>query len=496
MAQLTYTSLDEVNQSHAALRAGYKSGKAKSIKYRKHQLLQLAYLLQDNKEKFNEAIKNDLGRSSLENEMLEIFVSLAEIKQSFDNVEKWAKPESAPLSLYFLTSPKIRKEAKGVVLIFVPYNYPIFLLMSPIAGAIAAGNAVCVKTSELLPATSSLLADLFPQYLDQDLYRVVTGDVPVATRLLELRWDHVLYTGSGRVGKIVAAAAAKHLTPVTLELGGKSPTIVDPKFDLKLAARRILWGRFSNAGQTCTAPEYVLVPKEGEEALIAAMKEIISEFFPEGTSKESFGRAPTDAYFARVKGLLDTTKGTIVSGGETDPSTRYIAPTIVRGVTLDDSLMTEEIFGPILPIVVVESFDEAIEIINAREHPLALYAFTSDIGLKDTIFDSTHSGACVHNDVLMHVCDGGAHTGKYSFDLFTHLRATMSVPNWMESILSARYPPFTARKVRQLEQSTMPSFPPRDSVYATKQQTFKWIIAAVTIISAAAWLILHPFTLF
>ena len=247
MAQPTYTSLDEVNlvstvhpstrpgamiaglglQTHAALRAGYKLGKAKSIKYRKHQLLQLAYLLQDNRENFNEAIKNDLGRSSLENEMyvslrqaptsakrlsflsnrLELFLSLAEVKESFDNVEKWSKPESAPLSLYSFTSPKIRKEAKGVVLIFVPYNYPIFLLMSPIvsaitrvkrppsltgsqAGAIAAGNAVCVKTSELLPATSSLLAELFPRYLDQDLYRVVTGDVPVATRLLELRWDH------------------------------------------------------------------------------------------------------------------------------------------------------------------------------------------------------------------------------------------------------------------------------------------------------------------
>ncbi|KAF9647400.1 NAD-aldehyde dehydrogenase [Thelephora ganbajun] len=500
MADLQYTPIEEIEKIHASLQAGFKSGRARDIKYRKHQLLQLAYLLKDNKDRFNQAAGLDLGRSYPENEILEHYVSLEQIKYTFDNFEKWTKPESAEFSIYFGARPQIRKEPKGVVLIFVPFNYPIMLLMSPLAGAIAAGNTICVKVSELLPATSSLLAELFPKYLDQDLYRIVNGDIPVSTKLLELPWDHILYTGSGRVGKIVAAAAAKHLTPVTLELGGKCPTIVDPRVNLKVAAKRILWGRTSNAGQTCVAPDYVLIPKNGEEAFINALKEAYREFYPNGTTEPgNIARLPNHGSFDRVKGLLDDTKGTIILGGETDREAKYIAPTIVKNVGPEDSLMKDEIFAPILPIITVGDFDEAIEFINARDHPLALYIFTDDSKLKEKVFSNTRSGSCVCNEVVLQIPtpglpfggfgasgNGGYHTGKYSFDLFTHQRSTLTMPNWMEVALASRYPPFSSRKSKLVETLSSPSFPPRDSVYNPRGWG-KWVVGFLTLGASILW---------
>lgn len=501
MTDLKYTPVEEIPKIHASLQTGFKSGKARDVKYRKHQLLQLAYLFKDNKDRFNEAARQDLGRSYSENEVLEFYLSLEQVKTIFDNFEKWAKPESAGLSIYLGARPHIRKEPKGVVLIFVPFNYPLILLASPLAGAIAAGNAACVKTSELLPATSSLLAELFPKYLDQNLYRIVNGNIPVSAKLLELPWDHILYTGSGRVGKIVAAAAAKHLTPVTLELGGKCPTIVDPRANLKVAAKRILWGRTSNAGQTCVAPDYVLVPKDGEEDFITALKEAYEEFYPNGTTEPGIiGRLPNHGNFDRVKKLLDNTEGTVILGGETDRETKYVAPTIVRGVGPDDSLMSEEIFAPILPIVAVNDFDEAIEFINSRDHPLALYVFTDDSKLKEKVFDNTRSGSCVCNEVVLQIPtpglpfggvgasgNGGYHTGKYSFDLFTHQRSTLTMPNWMEIALAARYPPFSVKKAKMVESLSSPSFPPRDSVYNPKGWWRKWLLACLTLGASLWW---------
>lgn len=500
MVDLEYTPIEEIEQIHASLQLGFKSGKARDIKYRKHQLLQLAYLLKDNKDRFNEAARQDLGRAYSENEVIEFFGSLEQIKYIFDNFEKWAKPECAELSVYFGARPHIRKEPKGVVLIFVPFNFPILLLVSPLAGAIAAGNAACVKVSELIPATSSLLAELFPKYLDPNMYRVVNGDIPVSSKLLELPWDHILYTGSGRVGKIVATAAAKHLTPVTLELGGKCPTIVDPRANLKVAAKRILWGRTSNAGQTCVAPDYVLIPKDGEESFITALKEAYLEFYPNGTTEPGVtARLVNHGTFDRVKRLLDNTKGTIVLGGDTNREAKYVAPTIVRNVRPDDSLMSEEIFAPILPIVTVNDFDEAIDFVNSRDHPLALYVFTDDSNLKETVFNKTRSGGCICNEVLLQIPtpglpfggvgasgSGGYHTGKYSFDLFTHQRSTLTMPNWMELLLASRYPPFSDKKSKMSASILSPNFPPRDSVYKPKGWPKKFVVIFL-MLGASLW---------
>ncbi|KII87702.1 hypothetical protein PLICRDRAFT_112150 [Plicaturopsis crispa FD-325 SS-3] len=459
---LVYTPLEEIPKIRDHLRAGFKSGKTKSIAYRKEQLLGLAYLIKDNTTALEDAIREDMGRHALETAVADIGGMIVEAKVAYDNVEKWAKTERAPFNFnYAAMRPSIRKEPKGVVCIIGPFNIPVWLLLGPLAGAIAAGNACVLKPSEMAPATAALITELLPRYLDPELYGVVNGGVAETTRLLELQWDHILYTGNGKVGRIVSIAAAKHLTPVTLELGGKNPVVIDPKCDLAVAAKRILWGKAANAGQLCVCPDYVLIQPEVQDKFIAALKEAHDTFYPEGPAKsESMGRIINATHFKRVKTLLDNTKGTIAFGGETDEATRYIAPTVVTNVTGDDSLMSEEIFGPVLAVISVKDVDEAIEFINARDHPLAVYVFSQDAAFKSKVFDNTQSGSALANDVVIHpVIDGlplggvgpsgsGMHTGKYSFDTFTHLRATIDSPKFVDIVMNARYPPYTVRRPR------------------------------------------------
>ncbi|KAJ3560158.1 hypothetical protein NP233_g11017 [Leucocoprinus birnbaumii] len=407
MAELEYTSLEGIEQIHKNLRAGFHSGKSKDVKYRKYQLLQLAYMIQDNTERFREALAADLGRPPFESQFLEIGSSIMEARTAWAGVHKWAKPEKPPLSM--ISTPLhsvIYKEPKGVVLIISPFNYPVWTSMCPLVrlslaqngslsthglclmlsnqvGAIAAGNAVVLKPSENAPHVASLLTELIPKYLDPELVAVVNG---------------VLYTGSGRVGRIVGVAAAKQLTPVSLELGGKSPVFIDPNCDLEVAAKRIMWGKVVNAGQTCVAPDYVLVPIDFQEKFVNALKDACDEFYPESTSTPgAYSRLITPQAFKRVKGLLDDTKGKIVFGGETDEKQKFIAPTVVKDVAFNDSLMSEEIFGPILPVIPVKDVEEAIKFVNDNDHPLAFSMIQSY-----PVFTRTQSGAAVANDVLLH----------------------------------------------------------------------------------------------
>ncbi|KAG5649774.1 hypothetical protein H0H81_002077 [Sphagnurus paluster] len=489
MPELAYTPIEEIDKIHGELRAGYQSGKLKSIAYRKYQLLQLAYLMKDNSKRFEEALLADLGRPSLEAHFLEISTSIGEIKTAYSSVEKWAKPEKPALSLNFtVMRPVIYKEAKGVVLIISPFNYPVWLTICPLAGALAAGNSVLLKPSELTPATSSLLAELIPKYLDSDLVRVVNGAIPESTKLLSLPWDHIMYTGGFRVGQIVATAAAKYLTPVTLELGGKSPVIIDPECDLATAARRILWGKVVNAGQTCVAPDYILVPRSFQDKFVEALKTAYESFYPtsaEASSPQAYSRIVTPQAFNRIKGLLDNTKGTIIAGGETDEATKYIAPTLIKDVKGDDSLMREEIFGPLLPIVPVEDVDEAIAFVNARDHPLALYVFSQNAEFKAKVFNSTQSGAAVANEVVIHPgAEGlpfggvgpsgyGAHTGKFTFDTFTHMRSSLDSPSWIDKIIGFRYPPYTDSKLKAALK-LLPSLPARPTGPPAEIARTKW----------------------
>jgi len=315
----------------------------------------------------------------------------------------------------------------------------------------------------------------------------------------------VLYTGSGRVGKIVAAACAKHLTPVSLELGGKSPVVIDPAGDLALAARRMLWGKVVNAGQTCVAPDYVLVPRSAQAALIEELKKVYASFYTEEQPVDApgnFARLATPQAFARIKGLLDRTEGTVVVGGQTDEATKFIAPTIVADVKPGDSLMSEEIFGPLLPIVPVEDVDEAIRFINARDHPLALYVFSQNQEFKDRVFRSTQSGAFSANECIIHSgLEGlpfggvgpsgyGEHTGKFTFDMFTHLRTSIDSPGWLDIILKFRFPPYTAAKLKGSDKlkkklPAKPRGPPSIAALSGGSSWSKWFVVAFVAALAA-----------
>ncbi|EKM75339.1 hypothetical protein AGABI1DRAFT_46604 [Agaricus bisporus var. burnettii JB137-S8] len=474
MVDLKYTPVEEIEKIQATLRNGFRSGRTKNIEYRKYQLLQLAYMLQDNVKRLEEALAADLGRPPLESQFLEIGPSMMDARNAWAGVDKWAKTERAPFSINgFAMRPVIYKEPKGVVLIISPFNYPVWLCMSPLAGAIAAGNAVLLKPSESTPHVSSLFAELIPKYLDPELVAVVNGGVPETTKLLDLPWDHILYTGSGQVGRIVSAAAAKHLTPVSLELGGKSPVFIDPNCDIELAAKRILWGKCVNAGQTCTAPDYVLVPREVQDKFVNALKNSMDNFYPESVATPGvFSRLVTPQAFNRIKGLLDNTKGTIVIGGEMDEATKFIAPTIVKDVPTNDSLMNEEIFGPVLPIVPVKDVEEAIAYVNSNDHPLAVYVFSQDAAYKQKVFSRTQSGSAVANEVVIQPgieglpfggigpSGSGYHTGKYTFDMFTHLRASLDSPGWLDKILGFRFPPYTDKSIKA-SQRILKSLPPR-----------------------------------
>ncbi|KAF8524447.1 NAD-aldehyde dehydrogenase [Gautieria morchelliformis] len=476
-SSLVSTPLEEIPKIHASLFAGFANGTGKlsSIQFRKNQLLQLGYAFHDNLDRWHDALAKDMGRPKFEANMSDVSAMLSEVSFAYKNLGGWTKA-TGPTN-WSITwapfSPTIRKEPVGVVFIITPFNFPIWTL-GPLVGAIAAGCPALIKPSELTPATSSLMAEILPKYLDQDVYRIVNGGVEVATKVLELKWDHILYTGSGRVGRIVATAAARHLTPVTLELGGKSPVFIDPAMDLKVAARRILWGKFMNAGQTCIAPDYVLIPESIKDSFVKECQDVYNSFYPAGPRKsDSFGRIISEGHLNRLKRYLDETKGEIVFGGEAEHEDKYLAPTLVKNVSLDDSLMQDEIFGPVLPLVTVKDVKEAIQVVNKRDRPLALYIFSNNAGYRSQVLDSTLSGAAVVNDVLMQggcqtipfggsgPSGSGSHKGKFSFDTFTHSRPTIRSPSWIDFIVGFRFPPYTTNKFKAMNRQLMPSLPAR-----------------------------------
>jgi aldehyde dehydrogenase (NAD+) len=374
----------------------------------------------------------------------------------------------------FLTPGRgeIVREPLGVVLVIAPWNYPVQLTLAPLVGVLAAGNAAVVKPSELAPATSGELARLVRLHLDADAVHVVEGGVPETTALLAERFDHIFYTGNGTVGRIVLEAAARHLTPVTLELGGKSPTYVAEDADLEVAARRIVWGKFTNAGQTCVAPDYVLAARPTLDALKPLIVEAIREAFGDDPAgSPDFGRIVDDRHFARLLGLVDPAH--VVTGGQSDAATRYLAPTVVEVADPEDAddpaaaVMREEIFGPVLPLVEVDGIDAAIAFVNRRDKPLALYVFTSDAEVRRRFVRDTTSGALGFNIPLAHLAvpglpfggvgasGMGAYHGERSVELFSHAKAVLALPARPDSTSWVR-PPFTALKERVIDRVVVP----------------------------------------
>lgn len=440
-----------------SLRAVFETGATKPLAWRRSQLRALRRLLVDGGAELEAALATDLGKPPAEAQVSEIGVVVAEIDHALRHLRRWAR--STPVVVPYAVAPasaRVVPEPLGVVLVIAPWNYPVQLLLGPLVGALAGGNAVVLKPSELAPATSSVLARLVPEYLDSRAVAVVEGAVDATTALLEHRFDHIFFTGGSGVARIVARAAAEHLTPTTLELGGKSPVWVDDTIDLDVAARRLAWGKFMNAGQTCVAPDYVLATPAVAARLTAAIGRAITAFYGDDPSTSpDYGRIVSDRHVERLAALLDDEQPAV--GGTVDRASRYIAPTVVDGARLDSAVMADEIFGPILPIVHVAGLDEAIRVIRSREKPLALYVFSAARSVERRLLRETSSGAVGVGVPSAHLLvaglpfggvgasGSGAYHGKRSFDTFTHEKALLRKPLAPDTI-GLVYPPFTTRR--------------------------------------------------
>jgi aldehyde dehydrogenase (NAD+) len=443
------------------LRAHFDTGVTKSLAWRLSQLDALEHFFMEREQDILEALRLDLGKPATEAFTSEIGIGLAELRYTRKKLASWMKPERVRTSNAAMPGRSyIYKEPLGVTLIIGAWNYPMQLVAVPTIGAIAAGNCVVLKPSEVAPNVAALMSHWIPKYLDPDAVQVVEGGVPETTSLLRQKFDHIFYTGNGVVGRIVMEAAAKHLTPVTLELGGKSPCIVDESTDLDLTAKRIVYGKFFNAGQTCVAPDYVLVHEHVHDALLNRMSAVIREFYGDDPKQSpDFARIVNERHHARLTGLL--TGADIVTGGDSDVKARYIAPTILKNVREDDAVMQEEIFGPILPVISVPSIDSAIAFVNRRPKPLALYAFSHDKSVQDRILAGTSAGGTTINHVFLHYAvhdlpfggvgesGMGAYHGRLSFDTFTHRRAVLKKPLFPDPPLL--FPPYSARKLRWIK---------------------------------------------
>lgn len=539
-----------VNADFAQLRHAYGSGRTRPLAWRRAQLDALRRLVTDNRDAFASAAMADLGKPAAETILMELNLVASEAKFVRNRLGLWAARH--PKAMHWMLQPAAGwtiAEPKGVVLIISPWNYSVLLALEPMADALAAGNAICLKPSELSPNTSRLIAELVPQYLDPEAVRVVEGGPKETGELLKCQFNHIFYTGGGHVGKIVMRAAAKHLTPVTLELGGKSPCFVDRTADINVAARRIAWGKFTNAGQTCVAPDYVLATPDVAEALAERIAVAITEFYGEDPkASPDFGRIINDRHFERlckllpigtvppeepssplvqvasavgaamdmvgrrfnvvaagrgsagetagggagsannaakpatgsntaaadsdatasaavepseihkVPGVFDSA-GRIVCGGKVDRAARYIAPTVLYGTSPDAPVMKEEIFGPILPILVVEDAESAIRFINKRSRPLAAYVFSRDHEVRLTFERQTSSGALGYSLPLGHLLSSrlpfggvgdsgiGAYRGKEGFRTFSHVKTVVTKPQFPDT-LRLVYPPFNEAKAK------------------------------------------------
>ncbi|MFI9331764.1 aldehyde dehydrogenase family protein [Kitasatospora sp. NPDC052868] len=425
----------------ARLRTAFRSGRTKPLAWRVEQLNRLRALIAENGDDLAAALHQDLGKPRAEASAAEIDLPIREIDHTLAHLEQWLSPEPVDVTAVFgpAATAGTRFDPLGTVLVIAPWNYPAQLLLVPLAGALAAGNTVVVKPSELAPATSALLARLIPGYLDREAVAVVEGGVPETTALLAERWDHIFYTGNGTVGRIVMRAAAEHLTPVTLELGGKSPVFVDRDADIDATAERLAATKFANAGQTCVAPDYVLTDPATARRLESALARAVERRFGADPQQSPvYGRIVNERHFDRLAALLGS--GRTVTGGGHDRADRYIAPTVLAEVAPDSPVMREEIFGPVLPIVEVADLDEAIGFINDRDKPLALYGFTGNETTRRRLREETSSGGLGFGLPMAHLrvpelpfggvgeSGLGAYHGRHSIATFSHRKALLDVP--------------------------------------------------------------------
>ncbi len=449
----THPDLARLDEIIDAQRKRFESGDTLPQRFREGQLTALLEALHRHEKKLGEALAHDLHKSEAETYISEVGFITHELKHTLRKLGKWMKDQRtgfAPMIAAPATS-YIHHQPLGLNLIISPWNYPVHLAIVPIVAALAAGNVAVLKPSELAPACSAAVADLIRETFDEDVVAVFEGGIEVSKGLLARRWDHIFFTGSTNVGRIVAKAGAEHLSRVTLELGGKSPAIVTATADLDLAAKRIAVGKCLNVGQTCIAPDYVLAEASIHDALLDRLKEALVKFYGEQPQQsDGLGRIINDHHFQRLVALIDPAK--VFHGGRTDRDDRWIEPTILRDVTLDDAVMEDEIFGPILPVLKVDGLDRAMQVIRQRPDPLALYLFTGDRDDERRVVDNVSFGGGAINDTLVHMADAhlpfggirgsgvGAYHGVHGFERFSHKKAITRSATFIDPYL--KYPPF------------------------------------------------------
>ena len=423
-----------------------------NINFRKETLLKLLNAVIVYENEIIRALYDDFKKPAFETVLTETSYVISELKYTIKNLKRWAKPKRVfPSILNFPSTDYIYKEPYGKVLVIAPWNYPFQLTLCPLISAVAAGNRVVVKPSELTPKTSEIINKIISSVFDKNHVEVVEGGIEVSQQLLVQRWDYIFFTGSVAVGKIVAKAAAKNLTPVTLELGGKNPCIVDETANLKLAAKRIVWGKFINAGQTCIAPDYILIQKDMKSHFIDYLKEEITKAYGDNPSlSPDYARIINTKNWQRLVDMMQSDK--VFFGGQTDATTCYIAPTLIEENSLDSLIMQAEIFGPLLPILTYENESEIDSIISRYEKPLALYVFTENHAFSRKLIQNySFGGGCI-NDTMVHFSNKrlpfggvghsgiGAYHGRLSFDLFSHKKSIVKKANWLD--LPLRYAPY------------------------------------------------------
>ncbi|KAI9740873.1 MAG: hypothetical protein M1818_004478 [Claussenomyces sp. TS43310] len=468
------TPLGTITSKASLARTTFRSQRTKPLSYRLSQLRKLYWALVDNTDLILESCKTDLNKSAFETYVTELDWCKNDIVFVTQHLSDWMKDEAAPYIPFAnkVLSPQIRKDPLGAVLVIGCWNFPLQLSLGPLIGAVAAGCTAILKPSEVSPTTAMVLKKVVEDALDPEAYSVVIGGVEESTALLNEKWDKIFYTGNAQVGTIIAKKAAETLTPVTLELGGRNPAIVTKNADASLAARRLLWGKVLNAGQVCISQNYTLVDKEILDSFVDQLKTAMKEFFPKG-AKESpdFGRIVNERHFHRIKKMLDSTKGKILIGGNTNESEKFIEPTVILVQSENDPLIENESFGPLIPILAYADLGEAIRIANSvHATPLGLYPFGTKIE-TDRILSEVISGGASVNDAFFHgsiptlafggVGDSGqgAYRGKASFDTFTHRRSVTTTPGWVEKLIGLRYPPY-AGKISKLQftQNLQPDF--------------------------------------
>jgi acyl-CoA reductase-like NAD-dependent aldehyde dehydrogenase len=433
----------------------FRTGATRSIDWRERQLAALRAMMTDRAEDFYASLWTDLRRNRTDADLSDVKYMITEADHALAHLREWMKP--VPISTPPMFTPsdaQVRFDPLGVGLIIGTWNYPVMLTLSPLIAAISGGNAAVIKPSDVGPATADVIARFLPEYLDREAFSVVLGGVPETTALLQQQWDHIFFTGGTTVARVVMTAAAKQVTPVVLELGGKSPAVVHSSANLRVAARRITQGRWNNAGQTCTAPDYVLVFKDVAGPFLGHLKETLLQFYGRDSQKSpDYGRIINMRHFDRLTALLAS--GTVYHGGQHDRADKFIAPTVLVNVSPESPVMVEEIFGPILPVLEVDDVEQVINFVNARPSPLGLYVFAEDQRVTEHILNETTSGDAVINDCTIHPLipdfpfggvgnsGMGKYHGKWGFRAYTNARGILD--HSTQTDLDVRYPPYGRR---------------------------------------------------